>query len=71
MFSLNGTGYNFSGWKTNSGQNTHSINSNPLFTNGTGVYSLATDFSLQAGSPAIWGRGECRADYRLYRESGA
>jgi len=54
MFSLNGTGYNFSGWKTNSSHDTHSVNSNPLFTNGSGVYSLAADFTLQAGSPAIW-----------------
>jgi hypothetical protein len=29
------------------------IISNPLFTNGSGSYSLATDFELHAGSPAI------------------
>ena len=31
----------------------HSISSNPLFTNGSGSYSLATDFELQSTSPAI------------------
>jgi hypothetical protein len=44
-----GTHYNYAGWKAlASGRDTHSITSDPLFTN-----AGASDFSLQAGSPAI------------------
>jgi hypothetical protein len=33
---------------------THGITGNPLFINASGTYSLATDFTLQSASPAIW-----------------
>jgi hypothetical protein len=32
---------------------TNEVDANPLFTNGSGSFSLATDFTLQSGSPAI------------------
>jgi len=35
------------------GCDTHGIVGNPLFTNGSGSYSLTTDFTLQPDSPAI------------------
>jgi hypothetical protein len=40
------TGYNWANYLTNSSQDAHSLNSDPLFVS-------ATDFRLQAGSPAI------------------
>jgi hypothetical protein len=42
------TSMSFGTWKTNSGQDTHSISVNPLFNNPS-----AGDFTLQSGSPAI------------------
>jgi hypothetical protein len=35
------------------GYDTHAVVGNPLFTNGSGAFDLATDFTLQPGSPAI------------------
>jgi len=40
------TGYNLADWKTNSAGDAHAVNASPLLTS-------ATDFHLQAGSPAI------------------
>ena len=45
---LFGTAYNFSGWKTASGQDANSQNADPQFMNAS-----ATQFWLQSGSPAI------------------
>jgi parallel beta-helix repeat protein len=54
LFSWSGTSYNFSGWqRLPASQDANSINADPLFTNGSGSYSLATDFTLQSTSPAI------------------
>jgi hypothetical protein len=39
---------------TNSGGSHSKLLTNPLFTNGSGSYSLATDFTLSSGSPAKW-----------------
>jgi len=48
-FMWNGTsGYNFSGYKTASGQDSNSIISNPLF-----IDQVNGDFHLQSGSPCI------------------
>jgi hypothetical protein len=61
-YGLNGTyffgrwgsnsGTTLSTWKAASGEKNAQI-ANPLFINGSGSYSLATDFKLQSGSPAI------------------
>jgi hypothetical protein len=40
------TNYSFSNWKTNSGQDAHSVNEDPLFVS-------SSDFHLQAASPCI------------------
>ncbi|HLE49236.1 MAG TPA: right-handed parallel beta-helix repeat-containing protein [Patescibacteria group bacterium] len=42
------TNYSFTDWKTNSGQDANSVNSDPLFTDATGY-----DFTLQSVSPVI------------------
>jgi hypothetical protein len=56
-FNWNETTYStLAAYQTASSQEPNSVSSNPLFTNGSGSYSLATDFTLQAGSPAT-GRG--------------
>jgi hypothetical protein len=47
-FDYAGTFYNFSGFKTASGEDEHSINSNPLVTSAS-----TNDFTLLASSPAI------------------
>ena len=51
-FNWGGTGYAFAAWKTNSGQDAHSVNSNPLLNNGAAL-TTAGNYSLDAGSPAI------------------
>ena len=45
-FTWGATGYSLADWKTNSSQDANSLSSDPLFIS-------ATDFHLQAGSPAI------------------
>ena len=47
-FSWGGTAYTFANWKTNSGQDAHSLNSDPKLTNASGG-----NFTLLSGSPAI------------------
>jgi hypothetical protein len=47
-FSWGGTAYSFANWKTNSSQDSHSLNSDPKLTNAPG-----RNFTLLAGSPAI------------------
>jgi hypothetical protein len=47
-FSWGGAAYNFANWKTNSSQDSHSLNSDPKLTNATG-----RNFTLLTGSPAI------------------
>ena len=58
LINWQGTAYTQTQWanyKTASGQDAHSPTpTSPLFTNGSGVYSVASDFTLGAGSPAIW-----------------
>jgi hypothetical protein len=46
----------FSRYQSITGQDSHSISADPMFTNGSGSYNLPSDFALQPGSPAI-GRG--------------
>ena len=59
-FSWGGTAYNFANWKTNSGQDAHSLNSDPKLTNGA-----ARNFSLLAGSPAIDAGTNLGSTYQL------
>jgi len=47
-FIYGATAYNFADWKTNSNQDSHSLNSDPLF-----ISTITPDFHLLAGSPAI------------------
>ncbi len=47
-FSWGGTAYSFANWKTNSSQDTHSLNSDPKLTNGG-----SRNFTLLPESPAI------------------
>ena len=47
-FSWGGTAYTFATWKTNSGQDLHSLNSDPKLTSGS-----TGNFTLLGGSPAI------------------
>jgi len=47
-FNWGGTDYNFEDWKTNSSQDAHSLNADPLF-----VSTVTPDFHLQSTSPAI------------------
>jgi hypothetical protein len=51
-FSWGGTAYNFANWKTNSGQDSHSLNSNPTLTNAASL-SSGGNYSLLSGSAAI------------------
>jgi hypothetical protein len=45
--------FNNNGYTTTGVTSTNEIDANPLFTNGSGSYSVPTDFTLAAGSPAI------------------
>jgi hypothetical protein len=47
-FTWNGTAYSMSGYLSASGQDSHSINADPQFTNPS-----ANDFSLTSSSPAV------------------
>ncbi len=47
-FNYYGIASNFASWKSNSGQDAHAVQSNPLF-----VSTSTPDFRLQPGSPAI------------------
>jgi hypothetical protein len=47
-FNWGGTAYNFANWKTNSSQDSHSLNADPKLANGS-----SRNFTLLAGSPAI------------------
>jgi hypothetical protein len=51
-FQWNATPQTLAQWKA-LGFDTHGVNANPLFANGSGSYSLASDFKLLPGSPAI------------------
>ncbi len=51
-FSWGGTAYSFANWKTTSGQDAHSLNSNPAWTNAAAI-SSGGNYSLVKGSPAI------------------
>lgn len=60
---LHGTNRNLSQWRSATGQDTESIESNPMFVNASG-----SDFRLQAGSPA---RALGRAVYNVGGANGA
>ena len=51
-FRYKGTDYNFTDWKTQTDGDSHSLTSDPLFVNGSGNYSLDTDFKIPSNSPA-------------------
>ena len=59
-FSWGGTAYNFANWKTNSSQDSHSLNSDPKLTN-----AGSRNFSLLAGSPAIDAGTNLGSTYQL------
>ncbi len=59
-FSWGGTAYNFANWKTNSSQDSHSLNSDPKLANGAG-----RNFTLLVGSPAIDAGTNLGSTYQL------
>jgi hypothetical protein len=59
-FSWGGSAYNFANWKTNSSQDSHSLNSDPKLTNGG-----SRNFALLVGSPAIDAGTNLGSTYQL------
>ena len=52
-FEYNNVTEPFLSWKSLVGSDVNSLSSDPLFTDGSGSYSQATDFVLQSGSPCV------------------
>ena len=59
LFRFGGVSYSFADWKTQVkaagivGYDNNSISSNPLLSNGSGTYSLISDFKPASGSPTV------------------
>ena len=52
QFHANDINYNFANWKSTFSQDANSKFADPLFVNGSGTYSLDTDFQIPSNSPA-------------------